>query len=115
MSNFEIGTECETVDKKTTQYIERKISQKFFDVCSELHASKVPHAVILQGLSITLAKYLVRIEDTQNSQTEIGKIIDEIGDVLNHAIERDVNFPNQATALAITTQHVLGIRPENFE
>ena len=115
MPHFGIGAECETVDKKTTQYIERNISQKFFDLCNELHNNKVPHSVILQGLSITLAKYLTQIEDTQNSQIEIGKVVNEVADVLNIAIERGVNFPSQATALAITIQYVLGIRSENLE
>lgn len=115
MSEIEIGTECKTVDKKTTQYIERNISQKFIDVCAELKNNKVPHAVIIQGLSITLAKYLIQSKEIQNSQEEIGKIIDETVNVLNKSIKRGVNFPSQAAALAITIQCVLGILPENLE
>jgi len=115
IDTFEIGTECETVDKKTTQYIQRNISKKFFDVCAELQNSKVPNSVILRGLSITLSKCFVQVKETKNSDSEIAEIIDEVAVILNDAIERGVNFPSQATALALVLEYVLGIHSENLE
>ena len=115
IDTFEIGTESDIVNKKTTQYIQRNISQKFFDVCIELQNSKVPDSAILRGLSITLARCFVQVKETKNSDSEIAEIIDEVEIVLNEAIERGVNFPSQATALAIVIQYVLGIHSENLE
>ena len=115
IDTFEIGTECDTVNKKTTQYIQRNISKKFFDICTELQNSKVPDAIILRGLSITLARCFVQVKETKNSDSEIARIIDEVAVVLNDSIDRGVNFPSQATALAIVIQHVLGIDSENLE
>jgi len=115
LDTFEIGTESDIVDKKTTQYIERNISQKFFDICTELQNSKVPDSAILRGLSITLSKCFVQVKETKNSASEIAEIMDEVAIVLNEAIERGVNFPSQATALVLVIQYVLGIDSENLE
>jgi len=115
LDTFEIGTECDTVDKKTTQYIQRNISQKFFDLCIELQNNKVPDSAILRGLSITLTKCFVKVKETKNSDSEIAEIIDDVVLVLNNAIKRGVNFPSQAVALAIVIQCVLGIKFENME
>ncbi len=115
MSNLDIGTECETLDKKTTQYIERNISQKFFDVCTELRKSKVPDSAVLRGISIAMTKCFIQVKETKGSDSDIADIIDQVVVVLNNAIERGVNFPSQATALAIVIQCVLGIKFENME
>jgi hypothetical protein len=115
IDTFEIGTECNVVDKKITQYIQRNISKKFFDVCTELQNSKVPDSVILRGLSITLARCFVQVKETKGFDSEIAEIIDEVAVVLNDSIRRGVNFPSQAAALALVIQHVLGIDSENLE
>ena len=111
----EIGTECNAANKKITQYIQRNISKKFFDVCTELQNNRVPDRVILQGLSITIARCFVQVKETKGFDSEIAEIIDEVAVVLNDSIRRGVNFPSQAAALALVIQHVLGIDSENLE
>ena len=108
-------TECDTVDKKTTQYIQRNITQRFIDTWVELSDRKVPPQLILQGLSIALAGFTIRVKETQGSENEIGQIIDDVVVILNKAIKNGVNFPAQAAALAILVQCVLGIKTENLE
>jgi len=110
-----VGTECKIVDKKTTQYIERNVSQKFVDVCTELRNNRVPDAAILQGLTITLAKCFAQTKEIKNCDSDIVNLIDEITIIINNAIRQGVNFPSQATALAIVIQNILGIKFENME
>ena len=68
-------TECDTVDKKTTHYIQRNITQRFIDTWVELSDRKVPPQLILQGLSIALAGFTIRVKETQGSEKEIGQIL----------------------------------------
>ena len=108
-------TDCDTVDKKTTQYIQRNITQRFIDTWIELSDRKVPPQLLLQGLSIALARCTIRVKETHGSEKEIGQIIDDVVVILNKAIKNGVNFPAQAAALAILVQCVLGIKTENLE
>ena len=108
-------TGCPAVDKKTTQYIERNISQKFIDTWLELADSKVPPPQILRGLSIAFAILISRTNEAKNSGDKIAKIIDDVAQVLKLSQYRGVDYPSQAAALGLCIPNILGIDYNNLK
>jgi hypothetical protein len=109
------NTESDTVNKTTTQYIQRNIAQRFVDTWLELSDSKVPPQLILQGLSIAFAQLVYSTKEAQNSGKAIAKIIDDVNVVIVNSIKDGVNFPSQAAALAMIIPGIFGIDMRNLE
>ena len=109
------NTECDVLDKKTTQYIQKQISQKFIDVCTELSNEKVPIQVILRGLSLAFTMSIFKCTDVRNSAVETAEIFDDVTQVLKKSQKKGVNFPSQAAALALHIPVLLGIDYKNLE
>jgi len=108
-------TECDVLDKKTTQYIEKQISQKFIDTFTELSDAKVPIPVILRGLSLAFTMSIFKCTDVRNSSDETTEIFDDVTQVLEKSQKKGVNFPSQAAALALHIPIILGIDYGNLE
>jgi len=107
--------ECYCLDEKTTQYIERNISEKFIDLHRELYDRKVPSQHILRGSALALAKLLSNTTEAKNSSQEISKIIDDVVTLLEKYQKKGVDYPSQAAALAFCVPSVLGINYDNLE
>jgi len=108
-------TECESLDKKTTQYIERHITQKFIDQINKLNDRKVPLQQITRGIALALTQLLANTTEVKNSNEETNKIINEIIPIVEKYQKSGLDFPSQAAALAFCIPPILGINYENLE
>jgi len=102
-------TECECLNKKTTQYIDRNIRPKFIDLIKELCDKKVPIQQVGRGLALALVTLLFRTTEVQNCDQKTGELVDDVATLLEKYQKDGVTFPCQAAALALCIPPVLGI------
>ena len=100
---------CDYIDKKTTQYIHRNISQKFIELWNELSERKVPPQHILRGATLAVALSTRHFTITKEFGTGISEIYNDVAKVLEKSQKKGVHFACQAAALELIIPQLLGI------
>jgi len=111
----EIETHCDYIDKKTTQYIRRVITQRFIDVWNELAESNVPQQHILRGATLAVALSTECFTLTKDFESGIGQVYDDVAKVIENNEKKGIHFAKQAAALELLIPQILGISYNDLE
>ena len=111
----ETATECNYIDKTTTQYIQRIITQQFIDLWNELSASNVPNEHILRGITLATALSTRSFTLTKDFESGVGQVYDDVKVVIEENQKRGIHFAKQAAALELIIPQILGISFEDLE